>query len=200
MPPRVTNWAGNVVFAAHRLAAPASLGELQDLVAASDRVRVLGAGHSFNRIADTPVCSSRWPACHRPSNIDPGRAAVTRRGRGAIRGAGPATARAGYALPSLASLPHLSVAGACATATHGSGDANGNLATGVSAIELIAATGELVALRRDADGDAVPRRPSVSLGALGVVTRLTLDVVPAFEVRQYVYKELPASHAEQPFR
>ena len=192
MPPRVTNWAGNVVFAAHRLAEPASLGELQDLVAASDRVRVLGAGHSFNRIADTSGVLISLAGLPPTFELDPGRAAVTV-GAGMRYGElAPRLHAQGYALPSLASLPHLTVAGACATATHGSGDANGNLATGVSAIELIVATGDVVALRRDADG-AQFRGGVVSLGALGVVTRLTLDVVPAFEVRQYVYQDLPAA-------
>jgi xylitol oxidase len=95
----------------------------------------------------------------------------------------------GYALPALASLPHLSVAGACATATHGSGDANANMATRVSAMEFVDADGEVRTVRRDDDGFC---GCVVSLGALGVVTKLTLDVIPAFDMRQYVYEGLPA--------
>jgi FAD/FMN-containing dehydrogenase len=84
------------------------------------------------------------------------------------------------ALHNLASLPHISVAGAVATATHGSGDANRNLATAVAALELVTSSGELVtAARGDPDFDGLV----VGLGALGVVTRLTLDVEPAYEVR-----------------
>jgi xylitol oxidase len=91
---------------------------------------------------------------------------------------------AGLALRNLGSLPHISVAGAVATATHGSGVRNANLAAAVSGLEFIDGTGEQVTLTR-ADGDLAGA--VVGLGALGVVTALTLDVVPAFELRQYVY-------------
>src|ERR671920_999527 len=94
---------------------------------------------------------------------------------------------AGLALHNLASLPHISVAGAVATATHGSGVTNGNLATAVAALELVTSSGELVrASRGDADFDGMV----VGLGALGAVTRLTLDIEPAYEVRQKVFERL----------
>ena len=93
----------------------------------------------------------------------------------------------GLALGNLASLPHISVAGAVATATHGSGDANGNLATAVAGLELVTSGGELVtASRGDPDFDGLV----VGLGALGAVTRITLDVEPAYEVRQRVFEGL----------
>ncbi len=91
-------------------------------------------------------------------------------------------------MPNLASLPHISVAGACATATHGSGVGNGNLATSVSEVELVTAEGELVTIRR---GDDDFNGVVVGLGALGVITTVTLDLVPAFDIRQYVYENLP---------
>jgi xylitol oxidase len=100
----------------------------------------------------------------------------------------------GWALANLASLPHISVAGACSTATHGSGAGNGNLATAVSGMEMVAASGDLVEISRDDDPqlmDAV----TVGLGAFGVLTRLTLAVEPTFAVRQRVYEHLPMSTA-----
>src|SRR5439155_24394480 len=96
----------------------------------------------------------------------------------------------GYALHNLASLPHISVAGACATATHGSGDTNGNLATAVAAMELVTADGEVVVVSREQHGERFCGMV-VSLGALGVVTKLTLDIVPVFEIQQCVYENLP---------
>src|SRR6185295_5263095 len=100
--------------------------------------------------------------------------------------------RAGLALHNMASLPHISIAGACATATHGSGDRSGNLATAVSGIELVRADGEVVSLRRGAAANADPfDAVVVSLGAIGVVTSLTLDVEPTYQVRQDVYEDLP---------
>jgi xylitol oxidase len=98
--------------------------------------------------------------------------------------------QAGRALHNLGSLPHISVAGACATGTHGSGNGNGSLATAVSALELVTTDGDLVTVSRESDPGLFPG-VVVGLGALGVVTSLTLDTEPAFEVRQYVYDELP---------
>jgi xylitol oxidase len=94
----------------------------------------------------------------------------------------------GYALHNLGSLPHISVAGACATGTHGSGAKNGNLATAVRGLELVTASGDLIALDADSDGFL---GSVVALGMLGVVTSLTLDIVPTFDVAQYVYEDLP---------
>jgi len=104
----------------------------------------------------------------------------------------------GYALHNLASLPHISVVGACATATHGSGDNNGNLATIVSAMEMVTANGEVIVLSRERDGERF-HGAVVGLGGLGVVTKLTLDILPAFDMRQNVYENLPLSHLENNF-
>jgi xylitol oxidase len=193
-----TNWAGNVTFAAERFHRPASVPELQRLVAGSRRVRALGTGHSFNRLADTPGDLVSVELLPRLIEIDTPKAAVTI--SAGLRYGELATAlnRAGRALHNLGSLPHISVAGACATATHGSGDTNGNLATAVSALELVTADGDLITARHDADPGRFPGT-IVGLGALGVVTRMTLDTVPAFSVRQYVYEGLPYEQVAEHF-
>ncbi|MGE5137096.1 MAG: FAD-binding protein [Gemmatimonadota bacterium] len=198
IPAPLANWAGNVVFGATEVHRPHSVPVLQALVASSRRIRALGSGHSFNRIADTDgalVATAGLPAV---MDIDHERASVTV-GAGVRYGelAGHLHA-AGYALPNMSSLPHITVAGACATATHGSGDANGNLATFVSALELVTAGGDLVTLRRDTDGDRF-RGAVVGLGSLGIAATLTLDLVPAFEVRQHVYEGLPAGELAERF-
>jgi len=195
---RETNWAGNIVYRAARVARPRSVGEAQELVAASGQVRAVGTGHSFNRIADTPGVLVSLADLPPVIDIEPGGPAVTVAG-GLRFGelAGPLNA-AGYALPSMASLPHLSVAGAIATATHGSGDAQGNLATRVSGLELITADGSVRTLRRDTGGEEF-RGSVVGLGSLGLVTAATLDLVPAFSLRQYVYEGLPAAVLQSHF-
>jgi xylitol oxidase len=187
---RPTNWAGNVRFGAARAHRPGAIGQLQELVAASDRVRALGSGHSFNSIADTTGDLISLDDLPPTVQIDKASSTVT---VGAAIRYGELAARldqARYALHNLASLPHISVAGACATGTHGSGDANGCLATAVSAMELVTADGTLVTVSRGADGDVFPGMV-VALGALGIVTRLTLDIRPAFTMRQWVYQDLP---------
>jgi alditol oxidase len=189
---RPTNWAGNIVYRASRLARPGDLTELQELVRASPRVRALGTGHSFNRIADTPGVLISLAGLPPDIDIDPGRSTVSLAAGVTYAELSARLAADGYALRTLASLPHLSVAGAVATATHGAGDTNGNLATAVAAMELVTADGEVRRLRRDTGGEQF-RGAVVGLGALGIVSRLTLDIVPAFQVRQYVYEGLSAA-------
>jgi xylitol oxidase len=187
MTERVTNWAGNIVFSARAVHRPASVAEVQELVARSDRARVLGSGHSFNEMADTTGDLISLAGLPRVAEISADRRTVRVDGGMRYGDLVPHLDAAGLALHNLASLPHISVAGAVTTATHGSGERNGNLATTVAEIELVRADGELVVLRRGEPGFA---GAVVGLGALGVVTALTLDLVPAFEIRQYVYDDL----------
>jgi alditol oxidase len=187
---RLTNWAGNVTFSAQRVHRPASVGELRRIVAGRERVRALGTGHSFNPIADSPGDLVSVAALPKVMEIDAGRATVTV-SAGLRYGelAGQLDA-AGWALRNLGSLPHISIAGACATGTHGSGDGNGNLATAVSALQMVTAGGDIVTASRENDGERFGGLV-VALGTLGIVTSLTLDLVPAFRIRQYVYEGLP---------
>lgn len=181
-----TNWAGNYEYRAGRIHRPATLEQVQEIVAAARRVRVLGSRHSFSAIADSDELISLDGL---PQTVKIDHAAGTVDCSPALRYGKLARALAaeGLALHNLASLPHISVAGAVATATHGSGDANGNLATAVAGLELVTSAGELLAVERgDADFDGVV----VGLGALGAVTRVTLDVEPAYEVSQRVFEGL----------
>jgi xylitol oxidase len=190
----VTNWAGNVVFGAKQLHRPTSIDEVRRLVAGGGPIRVLGSGHSFNRMADTDGDLITLADLPRVVEVSADRASV--RIDGGIR-YGELAARLdeqGLAVHNMASLPHISVAGAVATGTHGSGVRNGNLATTVSAIELIRGDGEPVTLRR---GDAAFAGAVIGLGALGVVTALTLDVLPSFQIRQYVYDGVPRASIER---
>jgi xylitol oxidase len=189
------NWAGNVVYGAERVAAPASVEELAALIAAAPRIRVLGSRHSFNTIADSAQLVSLRGL---PATVELDRDGGTVSCPAAITYGelAPALAAAGVALVNLGSLPHISVAGSIATATHGSGDRNGNLATAVAGLELVSSAGETLAVRRgerDFDGMVV------ALGALGAVTRVTLDVEPAYSVAQQVYEGLRWDALEEHF-
>ena len=197
-----TNWAGNIAFGAARVHRPASVEELRAIVAGSAKVRVLGTGHSFNDIADT--AGDLVSVADLPRVVDIDRAHSSVRVAAGLR-YGEFVAEldaAGLALPNLGSLPHISVAGACATGTHGSGDRNGNLSTTVSAVDIVTADGDLRTISRAADGDEF-LGSVVALGALGVVVAVTLDLVPRYEVAQHVYEDLPRatldSHLDEIF-
>ncbi|HEY0533078.1 MAG TPA: FAD-binding protein [Actinoplanes sp.] len=188
MTERVTNWAGNVVFAAKHVHRPTSVDEVRRLVSSGGPLRVLGSGHSFNRMADTSgglVVLSDLP---RVVEVSADRASVRIDGGIRYGELAPLLQSQGLALHNTASLPHISVAGAIATATHGSGARNANLATAVSSIELVTGDGSLITLDRDSPDFA---GAVVHLGALGVITALTLDVQPTFDIRQYVYDDIP---------
>jgi xylitol oxidase len=184
------NWSGNVVYRAEHSRRPSSVAELQSVVAAAERLRAVGTGHSFNRIADTTGDLVSVAGLPPVLDVDADRRSV-RVSAGTRYGelVGPLHA-AGFALPNLGSLPHISIGGACSTGTHGSGVHNGTLASSVSAVELVTADGSLVRLSR-ADDPAVFDGAVIALGGLGVVTVLELDVQPTFDLRQYVYDDLP---------
>ena len=189
MTEQIRNWAGNIDLRPARAHRPASLSELQRIVAGAERVRVLGSGHSFNRIADTRDDLVRLDALPPETAIDPeARTATVAAG---IRLAELASRlhTAGFALANLPSLPHISLAGACATGTHGSGDGNPGLAAPVRALRIVGPAGDVVDLSRD-DSPDFPGAV-VALGALGVVTHLTVDIVPTFTIAQHVYEDVP---------
>ncbi len=198
MAEKMRNWAGNVTFGAERFHRPLSLSELQRLVASSGRLRALGSGHSFNRLADTPGDLVSLAGMPRLVDIDTARASVTVSAGLRYGELARVLHNAGRALRNLASLTHISVAGSCATGTHGSGDANRCLSAAVSALEMITADGDIVTASRDSDPDRFPGMV-VALGALGVITRLTLDTVPSFDMRQYVYENLPIAQIVEHF-
>ncbi|HEY3481181.1 MAG TPA: FAD-binding protein, partial [Streptomyces sp.] len=193
-----TNWAGNITFSAERVHRPATLAELRALVAAGRRVRALGSGHSFNTLADTDGTLVELTAM--PPEITVDSAARTVRVAAGVRYAELAARlhAQGFALPNMASLPHISVAGSVSTGTHGSGDANGGLATSVRALELVTADGGLRTLSRDTDGERFDGAV-VALGALGVVTSLTLDLLPDYAVRQHVFTGLELADLDAHF-
>jgi alditol oxidase len=188
---RETNWAGNLTYSTERILRPRSVAEAQELIAAADSLRPLGTRHSFSLVADSDSALISTEHLNRVIEIGSDTVLV----EAGIRYGELAAALAdhGLALPNFASLPHISVGGAVATGTHGSGASNQSLAAGVSALELIDASG---AVRRFARGDPEFDGAVVSLGALGLVTQVSLDVVPAFDVRQYVFEQLPWSAVE----
>jgi len=193
----LTNWAGNLTFSTSHLYAPRSVEQVQEFVKGNKQLRVLGSRHSFNAIADSKQNLLSTAALNKIVSIDKTENKVTVEAGIKYGELCQYLDENGYALHNLASLPHISIGGACATATHGSGVRNGNLATGVAAIELVKADGELVTLTRE-QGDLFDGAV-VGLGALGVVTKITLDLLPTFAMQQVVYRNLPMKALESNF-
>ena len=183
----LTNWAGSYRYAAARVLRPGSVEEVREEVAGARRVRALGTRHSFTALPDTDgdlLVLDRLPL---EIEVDEDEGTVSLAASARYGDLVAALDGTGWALANLASLPHISVAGAVATGTHGSGDGNRSLAAAVRAIDLVTADGELRTLRRgepDFDGAVV------GLGALGIVVRLVLDLEPAYDVRQTVFTGL----------
>lgn len=185
------NWAGNLAYGPTTLHVPRSVDELQEIVRAAPRAKALGTRHSFNAIAATEGALISLAHLNRVLAIDTAARTVTVEGGATYRDIAPQLDAAGFALANLASLPHVTIAGACATGTHGSGNANPGLAAAVAGMTLVTASGELLTMDR-----SDPRFPAlpVNLGALGIVSAITLDIVPRFSVRQEVYLQLPFTY------
>ncbi len=197
-PEKLANWAGNIEYSTENVATAKSLAGVQDFVRKHSNFKTLGTRHCFNRIADsaqqllTTDFASQAPAIDsaaRSISVGPG----IRYGKIA-----PLLEVQGFALHNLASLPHISVAGAITTGTHGSGVTNGNLSTAVEALEIVNAAGDLITVSRKANPDIFPG-VVVNLGALGVITKVTLNLQPTYQVAQTVFEDLPFSSLKQHF-
>jgi len=195
---KLTNWAGNLEYDTERLYSATDTADVRRFAKANTKFKVLGTKHCFNDIANTGTEFLSVRSQDKVVDINAKNKTVTIEAGMSYGQLAPFLDQHGFALHNLASLPHISVAGACTTATHGSGEKNGNLATQVSAIELVTASGDALRLSREKDGE-VFRGVVVGLGALGVITRLTLDVQPTFTMKQYVYENLPLSELKESF-
>jgi xylitol oxidase len=191
---KITNWAGNFTYGTSSVFQAGSLEEARGLIVKNQRLKVLGTRHCFNNIADShdhflslarlnKVVAMDGHTVTVESGVKYGELAVMLNDKG-------------YALHNLASLPHISVAGGCATATHGSGVHNGNLSSAVTGMELITAAGETVSLSKHSEGFGLA---VIHLGGLGAVTKVTLAIQPTYQIRQYVYENLPMSALETHF-
>ncbi|MEZ0485579.1 FAD-binding protein [Fibrella aquatica] len=184
------NWAGNYTYQAKEFYEPKTIDELQTVLKRAGHQKALGSCHCFNDIADSPLAQISTKHFDKMLSIDEQAMTVTVEGGARYGQFAPELDKRGYALHNLASLPHISVAGACATATHGSGVKNGNLASAVAGLELITPSGEVVTLSRDKDATLF-NGAVVNLGALGMITKVTLDIQKTYQVRQDLFQDLP---------
>ena len=194
---KLKNWAGNLEYNTDRLYSANSVSQVQDYVRKQRKLKVLGTRHCFNNIADSRDSFLSLKPMDGVVALDAQARTVTINANTTYGQLALQLDSKGFALHNLASLPHISVAGACTTATHGSGEKNGNLSTAASALEMVTAAGDIVKLSRK-DGEAF-LGAVVNLGALGVITKVSLDIQPTFQMRQYVYENLPLTEMKNHF-
>lgn len=192
------NWSGNIIYGTEKLFAAKTVEQVQDFVRTNERLKVLGTRHCFNTIADSRFQFLSLRDMNRVISIDEIARTATVEGGISYGQLGPFLDGKGWALHNLASLPHISVAGAITTATHGSGEKNGNLATAVSGLEIVTAAGDCLRLSCGTDAEFF-RGAVVGLGALGVITKVTLDIQPTYQMQQYVYENVPMSALKDHF-
>jgi len=193
---KLKNWAGNLAYGTDRLHPASSVDEVRAFVKQEQKLKVLGTRHCFNDIADSKDNLLSLKPMDQVVALDAASHSVTVAAGITYGQLSPYLHEKGFALHNLASLPHISVAGACTTATHGSGEKNGNLSTAVRGLEFVNAAGEVLKIAR---GDEAFQGVVVGLGALGVITNITLDLQPTFMMRQYVYENLPLDQLKDHF-
>ncbi len=195
---KLTNWAGNLEYSTANIHYPTSVEDVQALVKKFNKVKALGSRHCFNDIANSKFALIGMEKMNKVVSIDKSARTVTIEGGMNYGQLCPYLETQGFALHNLASLPHISVAGACTTATHGSGVKNGNLATSVRALEFIGADGTVHTLSEKNDNEKF-KGAVVGLGAIGIITKVTLALQPSFSMRQYVFEDLPLSAISENF-
>src|ERR1700744_2498517 len=169
----LTNWAGNLTYSTKALHRAISEDEIRDWVRKQTRFKVLGTRHCFNDIADSKDEFLSLASLNKAVSLNKAASTVTAEAGMRYGELAVFLNDNGYALHNLASLPHISIAGGCATATHGSGVHNGNLSSAVMGMEFVTAGGEMVHLSRHKDGSQF-LGSVVHLGGIGVVTKVEL--------------------------
>lgn len=192
------NWVGNLQYNSKKYFQPERVGQIQELVKNSKRIKTLGSRHCFNSIADCDETHLSLAKMNKMLAIDENEMTVTIEGGAQYSDFCVELNEAGFALPNLASLANISVVGACATATHGSGVNNQSLASSISEIELVDGNGGIITLSRQKDAEKF-NGVVVNIGAIGIVTKLKLDIEKSFQVRQDLFENLSIEQLAENF-
>ena len=182
------NWAGNLTFSAREFIEVNSISKLQQVVSSSQAVKVLATGHSFNAIGDTTETLISIKNLSNGIEIDSQNAQALIPAGMAYADAARYLESNGWAFSNMASLGEVTIAGAISTGTHGSGSNNGVLSTSVVGLEIVLGSGELITI--DQSNSEEFAGFVVSLGALGVFTKIKMKIIPSFSVKQFVYENI----------
>lgn len=185
MSPIWSNWPGEQVCAPSAIVRPTSEAELADVIAQAakrgERVRAVGSGHSFTDIACTDGVMIDMTGLQRVLDVDQPTGLVTVEGGAKLRALGPQLAQRRLGLENQGDVDPQSITGATATATHGTGVRFQNLSARIVSLRLVTAGGEVLSLSEGDDYLAA----RVSLGALGVISQVTLQTVPLFTLHRH---------------
>jgi xylitol oxidase len=192
------NWAGNLTYSTGNVFYPKTVAEVQQVVKAHGKIKALGTRHCFNNIADSKDNLISTKELNKVVSLDAKTMTVAVEGGIKYGELAPYLHKQGYALHNLASLPHISVGGSITTATHGSGIKNGNLASAVRGLEIVTADGSIIHLTKAADGEKF-NSTVVGLGAIGVITKVTLAIQPTYMMQQFVYTQLHIAELKNNF-
>ena len=183
------NWSGNYTYLAKETKFVNSIDELKNNIFFSKKIKALGTQHCFNDIADTNGIQFSTKNLNSVIELNENEKYVIVLSGIKYGELGQYLNQKGWALNNLASLPHISVGGACATATHGSGVFNGNLASSVLGFELLTSSGEIFWVDPIKSSDLF-FGGTVSLGAIGIITKVKLRIEKTFDIEQYVFENL----------
>ena len=195
---RLKNWAGNITYSTGNVFYPTTLSEVQQLVKTHDKIKALGTRHCFNTIADSRDNLLSTSKMNQVVSLNTAENTVTVEAGIKYGELAPYLHQKGYALHNLASLPHISVGGSVTTATHGSGIKNGNLSSAVTGLELVVADGSVIHHSKTTDPEKL-RAVVVGLGALGIITKVTLAIQPTYMMSQRVFTGLPMAQVRENF-
>jgi L-gulono-1,4-lactone dehydrogenase len=183
---RWTNWAGTATCAPAAIEWPSGEEEISRAVRAAAeagrRVRVAGTGHSFTDLCCTDGTLLRLDRCDRVLEVDAERRLVTVEGGITIARLSEELDRHGLALPNLGDVAYQTISGAISTATHGTGEQRYNIPCQVAGLSLVLGDGRVLRCSPEQDPEAF-ESARVGLGALGVISTVTLRCEPAFNLR-----------------
>ena len=184
-----SNWAGNVTTRPVRIADPGNEAAIVECVAQARAeelaIRVVGSGHSFMPIAATDGLAIDASRLAGVARFEKAASRAWIRAGSKLTTLGPLLAARGLAMENLGDIDVQALGGAIATGTHGTGPTLPNLSARVSGLRLIGADGALRVLRAEDDAEAL-EAARVSLGVLGIVTAVRLDLVPAYRLREHI--------------
>jgi xylitol oxidase len=194
----LTNWAGNLTYSTGNVFYPRTVEEVQQVVKNHKKIKGLGTRHCFNTIADSTDNLLSTKELNKVVSLDAAASTVNVEAGIKYGELAPYLHQRGYALHNLASLPHISVGGSITTATHGSGIKNGNLSSAVVGLEVVTADGSIVQFSKSTNAELL-NAAVVGLGALGILTKVTLKIQPTYLMRQHVFTGLPVAQLKDNF-